>query len=92
MSLPSGYKRLEYIQSSGTQYIDTGFKHNQNTRVVMHVKPVSIKANAWVFEGRISYESAAKGVFFYYASGKLWNADYKGSANRTPEMASETLL
>ena len=34
MSLPSGYKRLEYIQSSGTQYIDTGFKPNQNTRVV----------------------------------------------------------
>ena len=34
MSLPSGYKRLEYIQSSGTQYIDTGFKPNHNTRVV----------------------------------------------------------
>ena len=31
MSLPSGYKRLEYIQSSGTQYIDTGFTANQNT-------------------------------------------------------------
>lgn len=25
MSLPGGYTRLEYIQSSGTQYIDTGF-------------------------------------------------------------------
>lgn len=24
MALPSGYKRLEYIQSTGTQYIDTG--------------------------------------------------------------------
>lgn len=24
MALPSGYKQLEYIQSSGTQYIDTG--------------------------------------------------------------------
>lgn len=24
MSLPSGYKRLEYIQNTGTQYIDTG--------------------------------------------------------------------
>lgn len=35
MSLPSGYKRLEYIQSTGTQYIDTGFKPNQDTRVVM---------------------------------------------------------
>lgn len=30
MSLPSGYKRLEYIQSSGTQYIDTGFLVSSN--------------------------------------------------------------
>ena len=28
------YTELEYIQSSGTQYIDTGFKPNQDTRVV----------------------------------------------------------
>lgn len=34
MALPSGYKRLEYIQSSGTQYINAGFKPNQNTRVL----------------------------------------------------------
>lgn len=33
--LPSGYTELAYIQSSGTQYIDTGFKPNQNTRVAM---------------------------------------------------------
>lgn len=37
MSLPSGYKRLEYIQSSGTQYIDTGFKPNQNTKIELDV-------------------------------------------------------
>ena len=42
MSLPSGYTQLEYIKSSGTQYIDTGFKPNQNTRVVMDVTPVDV--------------------------------------------------
>ena len=26
---------VEYIESTGTQWINTGFKHNQNTRVVM---------------------------------------------------------
>lgn len=35
--LPSGYKRLEYIKSSGTQHVDSGFKPNNNTRVVMDV-------------------------------------------------------
>ena len=34
MSLPSGYTPLEYIKSSGTQYINTGFNPNQNTRKV----------------------------------------------------------
>lgn len=33
MSLPSGYTQLGYIQSSGTQYIDTGIVPKNNTRV-----------------------------------------------------------
>ena len=33
MSLPKGYTRLEYIQSGGTQYVDTEFTPNQNTSV-----------------------------------------------------------
>ena len=37
MSLPSGYKKLEYIQSSGTQYINTGFNPNQNTKIELDV-------------------------------------------------------
>ena len=37
MSLPGGYKKLEYIQSSGTQYIDTGFKPNQSTKIELDV-------------------------------------------------------
>lgn len=35
--LPSGYTELEYIQSSGTQYIDTGFNPNQDTKIVTSV-------------------------------------------------------
>lgn len=41
MALPNGYKRVAYIQSSGTQYIDTGFKPNNNTRVVMDINFVT---------------------------------------------------
>ena len=32
-SVPSGYKQLSYIESNGTQYIDTGFKPTAYTRV-----------------------------------------------------------
>ena len=34
MSLPNGYKRLEYIKSSGTQWIDTGVKAKNDTKVI----------------------------------------------------------
>ena len=75
-SLSDEYKQLEYIESLGAQYIDTGFKMNQDTGVVMKVKATSISSNAWAFEGRISSSSASKGVFFYNSSNKLWNVDY----------------
>lgn len=33
--LPEGYAEVQYIQSSGTQYVDTGFKPNQDSRVLI---------------------------------------------------------
>ena len=36
--LPCGYTRLEYIESGGTQYIDTGVYADKNTEVEMVVK------------------------------------------------------
>jgi len=80
--LPSGYTELYYIEATGTQYIDTGFKHNQDTRVVMKVLPSTQSANAWLFEGRDSTSIARHGVFFYYSSTKTWNADFTGSGAR----------
>lgn len=34
MALPSGYIQLKYIQSTGTQYINTEFNPNQDTKIV----------------------------------------------------------
>ena len=33
--LPQGYQEVEYIQSSGTQFIDTGFVPNDNTEIIL---------------------------------------------------------
>lgn len=46
--LPSGYKLLEYIQSTGSQYVDTEFKPNQDTRVVLSGYNDST-ASGWVY-------------------------------------------
>ena len=40
-NLPSEYTQLNHIESGGSQYIDTGFVPNQDTKVIMKVRPVS---------------------------------------------------
>ena len=52
MALPSGYKRLRFIQTSGAQYIDVGFKPNQNTRVVMDFEFTGTNTTNAIFGGR----------------------------------------
>lgn len=60
MALPSGYKRLEYIQSSGTQYINAGFKPNQNTRVVMDAAYTETNSTTvFYFGARTGYQNSA---------------------------------
>lgn len=73
-TLPIGYTELSYIQSSGTQYIDTGFKMNQDSRVVMKVQPtVEPSSYGWLFEGRDTGGKASKGVIYFNGD---WCADY----------------
>lgn len=56
-SLPSGYTQVEYIESSGTQYVDTGFKPNQDTRVVMDVQIPDNSPTFCLFGTRYSVSS-----------------------------------
>ena len=43
--LPSGYTELEYIQSSGTQYIDTRFIPTSNTKISIDFQVLSVGAD-----------------------------------------------
>lgn len=36
------YTELKYLRSTGTQYIDTGFKPNSNTRIIVRARPISL--------------------------------------------------
>lgn len=76
-----GYTLCDYIESSGSSYIDTRFKPNNNTRVVMDVQATSITANAFAFEGRTSSSAARMGIVFYYSKTKLWRSDYGDSSS-----------
>ncbi len=65
MALPSGYTKLEYIESSGTQYINTGFTPKGNSRVVMDFENMLIPADAAaLFGARTDTEKNVFGMWF----------------------------
>lgn len=76
MALPSGYTKLDYIESSGTQYINTGFKPNQNTRCVIDIENLS-SAQAAFFGARASQNAAS---FTYFSlTATTGRSDYGSS-------------
>jgi hypothetical protein len=59
MALPSGYTQLQYIQSSGTQYIDTGFTPSGNA---LRIK-MKFKATASLDSTSLFGSQSSAGVF-----------------------------
>lgn len=76
--LPTGYQEVEYIQSSGTQYIDTGFKPNSNTRVVMDFEVLAPGTATCAIFGARDGTSAGSGNGFclWNLSGTRFRTDY----------------
>ena len=78
VKLPSGYKQLEYIQSSGTQYIDTGFIPNQDSRLIIDVQLLATSGYPSIFGTRNSngwmfwcYANSATEIIYGYDSNKF---------------------
>ena len=61
--LPSGYTQLEYIQSSGTQYINTAFKPKSTSRVVMDFEFIENAVASPFMSRDISNDTNMFGVF-----------------------------
>ena len=75
-TLPEGYTAVDYLQSSGTQYIDTGRKLTQNSDITIDFMIVGEKnRNAGIFGSR---ESASKNnlTLFQQTSPNAFNVDF----------------
>lgn len=76
--LPNGYTQLKYIQSTGTQYIDTGFKPNNNTKIDIEFRTQSSSGvicgcdAGWLSNG---FAIAVTAIEFYNARILLSFAD-----------------
>lgn len=80
--LPEGYTEVTYIQSSGTQYIDTGFVPDNNTRVVMDAQLTTSGSIAVWFGARTSATSNNY-AFVRTSSGDTFRSDYNNVYTQT---------
>lgn len=72
VSLPAGYTKIEYLESDGNSYIDTGFKPNQDTRVVIDVQLLT--ENPTIYQGLFGARNENKDQLWvlYYYSNNSW--------------------
>ena len=73
IKLPEGYTALEYIQSSGTQYIDTGRKLTQDSDITIDFKLINNNKSVGILGSR---ESAAKNNLAMFRDGDLFIGDF----------------
>lgn len=71
--LPAGYTKLEYIESSGTQYINTWFYPTPKTRVVADITLPEYSAAMYLFGMRSEGSTTAAEQFMvgYLAANRL---------------------
>lgn len=67
------YARLEYIESTGTQRINTGFIPNQDTRVVVRAYYPQVSSTTCLFGAR---QADAKLMYMFASSSKYYRSDY----------------
>lgn len=88
-NLPDGYQQLEYIESTGTQYIDTGISSANVTQCKVNTKFKfgTISSSRYVL-GTLDRDAAvtkdsAFGCLISYTDGKNWCNNYAFTASAT---------
>ncbi len=81
--LPSGYTQLEYLQSTGTQYINTGFNPNQDTRVVISFKVSGSSNGTHVFYNRETF-SGTQYDWGELLNSNIWRSSYGQNIETAP--------
>ena len=83
--LPSGYTQVDYIQNSGTQFIDTGFKPNQNTSFEIKILiPQDSALTTRFFETRnFTYSNGSFGLLNFRDENNQFQFRYNTSFPKT---------
>lgn len=77
--LPDGFTELTYIESTGTQYINTGFKADENTRIVIDSQLSASASGNW--RALVGSRNNQKDSEYSFWWAPQTNAIYYGFAN-----------
>lgn len=88
--LPKEYTQVEYIESHGTEYIDTGFKPDSNTRVICEFMPLDSTKAYGIFGSRIAYQRSSYNLFVG-DTGTHFQDDYNNTSTTNVEAVANTL-
>lgn len=81
--LPDGYSRVEYIESTGAEYIDTGYMPTQNTAVICKIGGLSTAQTAQAIFGARESNGTNSFNFLVTVEG-TYRTDYGSSAVTIP--------
>lgn len=76
--VPAGYTQVEYLKSTGTQYINVGFKPNQDTRIVLDVNSPLVSGPVWLFGARTAADSK---TYNFLCQGSKYRSDYNDNSS-----------
>ena len=83
-NLPIGYTEVEYLESTGTQYIDTGYKSSNNTKVKAQISCPNVGTFVFGSRNGTSGDNQKRfGLFF----NTTWNPQY-ANQSLSPEEAT----
>ena len=90
-NLPDEYMQLQYIESTGTQFINTGFVPNTNTKAELHIGGVNANSfpttsGGWFIGSRTAYLQATFGTYYNPSNQSL----YGGFGNQQPSKVIST--
>ena len=85
-TLPAEYTELEYIESTGTQYIDTGVTPNSETRVKISFEPVSTK-NTMIFGARTKANDSALFTLLHAEDSDSLRDDWGDEKTEVPRLS-----
>lgn len=82
LGLPSGYERLVYIQSSGTQHIDTGVQLSTNLSAEIDFQAVATTNDTWFFS--VLNVASLVGWRAGFVHGAFYLVDFTASQASSP--------